>query len=176
MREGGAQWGGGVGWLLNGKKEGFIMNRNHFCGQWSYLCVLSLVIALLCVSCSGGSDSSSSNTSNPPVTPNPPVTTTIYPRFAYVANRLDNTISIYTVNASTGQLHHNGYVAAGTNPRSVTVDPSGRFAYAANEGSNTISVYSINQATGALTPGTPVAAGTWPNSVTVDPSGKFAYV
>jgi 6-phosphogluconolactonase (cycloisomerase 2 family) len=56
-------------------------------------------------------------------------------------------------------------VAAGTNPYSVTVDPSGKFAYAANFNSNNISVYTIDQTTGALTAGTPVAAGTGPISI-----------
>ena len=102
-------------------------------------------------------------------------TATKYPRFAYAANQNDGTISIYTVNADTGQLRHNGYAAAGSEPYSVTVEPSGKFAYAANSGDNIISVYTINQTTGALTAGTPVAAGTQPYSVTVDPSGKFAY-
>ncbi len=86
------------------------------------------------------------------------------PRFAYVANYNDNTVSIYTVNAATGQLRHNGYVAAGTAPYSVTVDPSGKFAYAANYGSSNVSAYTINASTGALTPA--VAAGSFPFSVT----------
>jgi 3-carboxy-cis,cis-muconate lactonizing enzyme. len=47
-------------------------------------------------------------------------------------------------------------VAAGTNPASVTVDPSGQFAYAENVGDNAISVYTIDQTTGALTAGTAV--------------------
>jgi len=51
------------------------------------------------------------------------------PRFAYVANDSDNTVSLYTVNATTGQLRHNGYVGAGTNPVSVVVDPSRKFAF-----------------------------------------------
>jgi len=90
------------------------------------------------------------------------------PRFAYVANQLDNSVSMYTVNASTGQLRHHGYVAAGTGPVSVTVDASGKFAYVANYISNNISAYSLNASTGALTAvaGSPFAAGTWPNSVT----------
>ena len=54
------------------------------------------------------------------------------PRFAYVANNGDGTVSMYTANAVTGQLRHNGYVAAGTGPLSVAVDPSGKFAYVAN--------------------------------------------
>src|SRR2546428_432385 len=32
------------------------------------------------------------------------------PRFAYVANFSDDTVSMYTVNATSGQLRHNGYV------------------------------------------------------------------
>src|SRR5713226_4323071 len=95
------------------------------------------------------------------------------PRFAYVANSNDNTVSLYAVNATTGQLRHNGYVTAGTNPNSVTVDPSGKFAYVANDGSASVSAFTINAATGALTAvtGSPFAAGTNPFSVTVDPSG-----
>ncbi|MDO8990766.1 MAG: beta-propeller fold lactonase family protein [Sideroxyarcus sp.] len=98
------------------------------------------------------------------------------PRFAYVANSSDNTVSIYTVNAATGQLRHNGYAMTGASPHSVTVDPSGRFAYVANWGDNTISAYNINVSSGALTGVGTVPAGTWPYAVTVDPSGKFAYV
>ena len=100
------------------------------------------------------------------------------PRFAYVANPRDNTVSFYTVNAATGQLRHNGYIAAGTYPISVTVDPAGKFAYVVNQTSNTVSAYTINASTGALTAvtGSPFATGTSPQSVTVDPLGKFAYV
>ncbi|MCX6227080.1 MAG: hypothetical protein NTV01_20415, partial [Bacteroidia bacterium] len=57
--------------------------------------------------------------------------TSVKPRFAYVAND-DGTISIYTVDATTGKLRHNGYVVTGYHTYSVTVDPSGRFAYAGN--------------------------------------------
>src|SRR3990172_1412049 len=97
------------------------------------------------------------------------------PRFAYVINEGDYTISIYAVDTASGRLRHNGY-ALGAHPHyHVTVDPSARFAYVANAGSNNISVYVINQATGALTPGTTVAAGIGPYAVVVDPSGRFAY-
>ena len=70
------------------------------------------------------------------------------PRFAYVANYNDNSVSLYTVNATTGQLRHNGYAAAGTNPYSVTVDPSGKFAYVANVNSNNVSAFTINTSPG----------------------------
>ena len=100
----------------------------------------------------------------------------VVPRFAYVANSGDDTVSIYTVNATTGQLRHNGHAATGASPHCVTVDPSGRFAYVANWGSNSVSAYAINAQTGALTSVGALPAGTWPYAVTVDPSGRFAYV
>ena len=99
----------------------------------------------------------------------------IYPRFAYVANYGNNTISMYRVDSTTGQFHYNGYVSAGTGPISVTVDPTLRFVYAANSGSNNISVYVIDQTNGTLTAGTAVPAGTSPYSVSVDPTGRFVY-
>jgi 6-phosphogluconolactonase len=102
------------------------------------------------------------------------------PKFAYVTNLLDNTVSAYTINSSTGALRSvaGSPFAAGTSPASVTVDPSGRFAYVANSGDNTVSAYTINSSTGALrvVSGSPFAAGDAPISVTVDPSGQFAYV
>jgi 6-phosphogluconolactonase (cycloisomerase 2 family) len=88
-------------------------------------------------------------------------------KFAYAANYSSSTISVYTIDQTTGALTLVGTpVTAGHGPYSVTVDPSGRFAYAANYHSGNISVYTIDQTTGALTTvGTPVAAGTGPISV-----------
>jgi len=98
-----------------------------------------------------------------------------YPRFAYVVDQGDSTISIYTVKGSTGQLRPRGYVTTVASPRSITVDPTGRFAYLTDYVTDTISVYTINQATGTLTAGTAAVAGTCPDSITIDPTGRFAY-
>jgi 6-phosphogluconolactonase (cycloisomerase 2 family) len=97
-------------------------------------------------------------------------------RFAYATNSGENTVSMYTVDATTGALRANGYVAAGTGPRSITVDPSGKFAYVANITSGNISTYTINLTTGVLNPSGLVTAGSRPFSITVDPTGRFAYV
>ncbi|HNJ05434.1 MAG TPA: beta-propeller fold lactonase family protein, partial [Leptospiraceae bacterium] len=59
-----------------------------------------------------------------------------YPRFVYVTNFSSATVSMYTINQTTGVLSANGTIAAGTQPRDIVVDPSGRFVYAANNGSN----------------------------------------
>jgi 6-phosphogluconolactonase len=93
-----------------------------------------------------------------------------------VTNNGDQTISIYGVIATTGQLRHIGYVLAGPDLVSMTVEPGGRFAYAANQDANNISVFRIDAITGALTSATPVPAGSIPFQVTIDPSGTFAYV
>jgi len=143
--------------------------------------VSMLFVLAMLAACGGGGGGGGDSATAPP--PNN------VPRFAYVANFSDNTVSIYTVNAATGQLRHNGYVAAGTNPSSVTVDPSGKFAYVTNSfngtGGNSVPAYSINATTGALTridaDGTLAGiqnfpAGSGPRAVSVDPAGKFAYV
>ncbi len=89
-------------------------------------------------------------------------------RFAYAANSNDNTVSIYTVDAATGRLRANGWALAGTQPRSVTVHPSGKFAYVANGYSNDVWAYTIDASTGALTSvGSTVAAAMNPISVSI---------
>jgi 6-phosphogluconolactonase (cycloisomerase 2 family) len=95
------------------------------------------------------------------------------PRFAYVSNVNDNTVSMYTVNAATGQLRHNGYVTAPIGPQAIAVHPNGRSAYVASSGG--VFSYTVNAGTGALTNVGSLYDGTSPYSVTVDPSGKFAY-
>jgi 6-phosphogluconolactonase len=109
------------------------------------------------------------------------------PKFAYVVNSGDNTVSAYTISSSTGALSavSGSPFATGDTPRSVAVDTSGRFAYVSNECDSSphcpagnVSAYTINTSTGALraVSGSPFAAGIFPFEVTVDPSGRFAYV
>jgi 6-phosphogluconolactonase (cycloisomerase 2 family) len=105
-----------------------------------------------------------------------------FPRFAYVANRNDSSISIYAVDSASGQMRASGYVLTGgviggAQAFSVTVDPTGKFAYV-TDGSLSVFGFTINASTGVLTavPGSPFAVGTAPVSVTVDPSGRFVYV
>ena len=109
-------------------------------------------------------------------------------RFAYAASNAfsvgeTGNVFMYTINATTGALTSMGTIAAGIDPASVAVDPSGRFAYVANAelsggigGTGNVSMYTIDVTTGALTSIGTIAAGSNPASVAVDPSGKFAYV
>ncbi len=102
-------------------------------------------------------------------------------KFVYVTTEVNSpgsigNVSMYTINATTGALTSIGTIAAGANPNSVVVDPTGTFVYVTNSSSNDVSMYTINATTGALTSIGTIAAGTDPVSVVVDPSGKFAYV
>src|SRR5271163_2318653 len=87
-----------------------------------------------------------------------------------------SSVSMYTVNNTTGALTSIGIIAAGTGPFSVSVDPAGKFAYVTNFGSSDVSMYTINVTTGALTSIGTIDTGTAPVSMAVDPAGKFAYV
>jgi YVTN family beta-propeller protein len=97
-------------------------------------------------------------------------------KFAYVAEGGGGAtvLSMYTINATTGDLTSIGTIGAGGPAVSVAVDPSGKFAYVTN--SNDVSMYTIDTTTGALASIGTIAAGASPLSVVVDPSGKFAYV
>ena len=100
-------------------------------------------------------------------------------KFVYAANYTSNDISAYRINAATGALTlidcgagsgcnplNNFMFLAGTNPASITVDPSGLSVYAANDGGG-ISAYLMDSVSGMLTAivGSPFPAGTKPAAV-----------
>ena len=105
-------------------------------------------------------------------------------RFAYTLGT--NSISAYTINASTGELTTitgSPYPSpTGSGPKSITVDPSGKFVYVVNDDfediNGSISGYTIDGDSGGLTAvmGSPFATGQGPASMAIDPSGRFAYV
>jgi 6-phosphogluconolactonase len=111
------------------------------------------------------------------------VTVPEFPRFAYVANKNDGTVSVYSINSATGLLRPNGYTFIGgaAKPESIAIDPSGLYLYVADNGNNRIWEYSIKfsnsiNTTGTLSPIGSVSAGTGSDSLIIDPSGKYVYV
>ena len=104
---------------------------------------------------------------------------TAAPRFAYVSNESDNTISGYELDSGSGVLSPvAGTPFAGpTTPRDGVVCISGQFLYVSNGATNGVSAYKINAATGTLTPvpGSPFAGGAGPRGIAVVPSGQFVY-
>jgi 6-phosphogluconolactonase len=100
-------------------------------------------------------------------------------RFAYAANAGDNTISVYSIDSTTGALTAVGApVPTGTSPYAIAARPDGKYVYVVNEISNNISVYAVNATSGALTaiPDSPFAAGMDPQALSFDQSGAYLYV
>jgi YVTN family beta-propeller protein len=106
-------------------------------------------------------------------------------KFLYVANEggfAPTSVSMYSIDATTGALTSLGLVASGGRARSVAVHPSGKFAYVTDVSSgfpgesDNVSMYAINTTTGTLTSLGTMAAGAFPSAIAIDPSGKFAYV
>ena len=80
--------------------------------------------------------------------------------FAYVVNRNDNTVSMFTINQTIGNLTLNtsatiptGTIATGSEPFRIVFDPTGKFVYVTNEQSAD-SIYTVN------TDGTLTSVGT----------------
>jgi DNA-binding beta-propeller fold protein YncE len=115
-----------------------------------------------------------------------PVSVVVDPsgKFAFVANEggfAPTSISMFTIDPTTGALTSIGIITAASRAVSVAVDPTGKFVYVASESepsgsTGSVSTYSINASSGALTSTTMIAAGTDPVSVAVDPLGGFVYV
>jgi 6-phosphogluconolactonase len=74
-------------------------------------------------------------------------------RFLYASLRVDNSIAIFSVDASTGKLTAAGRVSTGgKTPRAFAIDPSGAYLLAADQDSDCVVVFRIDSKTGALTP------------------------
>jgi DNA-binding beta-propeller fold protein YncE len=105
-------------------------------------------------------------------------------KFAYVTSGrglAPTSVSMFTIDTTTGALSSNGTIPAGGRALFVAVDPKGNFAYVTADSdppgsTGNVSVYTINAATGALKSMGTVPAGVEPISMAVDPMGKFAYV
>lgn len=71
--------------------------------------------------------------------------------FLYTSNRIDNTISMFSVDRTNGKLKIIGHQSTlGDHPRNFTIDPSGNFLLVANMMSNTIVVFKRDNYTGLL--------------------------
>jgi 6-phosphogluconolactonase (cycloisomerase 2 family) len=102
-------------------------------------------------------------------------------QFSYVANAGDNTVSAYTVDATSGALAAVGTpVATGTSPHAIVGTQDRQYVFVGSEGSNDISAFAVNFASGALTavPGSPYAAGTDPTALALYRGmiGTYLYV
>ena len=71
--------------------------------------------------------------------------------FLYNTNRGHNSITMYEIDAATGELDVIGWESTlGESPRGMNIDPSGTFLYAANQNTDTIAVFRIQRSNGKL--------------------------
>ncbi|MBS0580613.1 MAG: beta-propeller fold lactonase family protein [Proteobacteria bacterium] len=100
-------------------------------------------------------------------------------RFAYVANAGDDSISVYSIDPTTGALTAVGTpVPTGASPYAIVASPDGLHLYVVNESSNDISAYLVDAVSGTLSEiaGSPFATGTDPQALAFDPTGAYLYV
>lgn len=101
------------------------------------------------------------------------------PRFAYVANSYDSTLSEFIIDSHSGQLRPNGHVPTGKFPSSVLAHPSGKYVYVAQQTGMKIIGFSVDPLNGRLTslPDSPFDPKvTSPFWMAMDPQGKFLYL
>ena len=90
--------------------------------------------------------------------------------FAYATNVADNTISAFSIDATTGAIASVGpSVTAGLSPSAIAGTSDKSYLYVSNRGSNDVSAFAVDAGSGALStvPGSPFAAGTSPRAVSV---------
>jgi len=74
-------------------------------------------------------------------------------KFVYASNRGHDSIAVFAVDESTGQLTPQGQTkSGGVRPRNFTQSPNGKFLLAAHQDTDDIFVFAIDAETGALTP------------------------
>ena len=72
-------------------------------------------------------------------------------KFVYAANRLHDSIAVFSVRA-TGELTFAGETwTRGDYPRSFNIDPTGNFLYSCNQRGDAITTFRVNRKTGGLT-------------------------
>jgi len=96
------------------------------------------------------------------------------PKFLFVANYIDGTISVFRVQSLTGQLSEisgspfsGGYAIQG-----LALTPDNKFLYSAG---SAVTAFSVNQQSGVLTQIASYPLGSASGGVMVTPNGKFLY-
>lgn len=101
------------------------------------------------------------------------------PSSAYVTNYNNGTVSLCSVDSTTGMLSNNCTIAASgfSTPRRIVLNSAGTLAYVVNEGTNSgISLCQVNPTTKLLTSCAQTATFTNATDIAFNPSGTRAYV
>jgi 6-phosphogluconolactonase len=88
-------------------------------------------------------------------------------RHLYASERSSSTLTVFEVDAASGELTMLSQVPTEKTPRGFAIDPSGRYLIAAGQDSHAIAVYAIDPASGALAALQRHAVGKNPNWVEI---------
>ncbi len=72
-------------------------------------------------------------------------------RFVYAANRLHDTIAVFSIDDNGGLTRAGESSTLGDYPRNFNIDPTGQFLYVCNQRSDAVTCFRINGTTGLLT-------------------------
>lgn len=103
-------------------------------------------------------------------------------RFTLVTQKENNLLSMFFVQASTGELlpipgNEMPYKLDGREPVDAAFHPEGKFVYVLNKGSKSISQIKVGRKLGKMSKvANAIKTSGTPTSITVDPAGKFLYV
>jgi 6-phosphogluconolactonase (cycloisomerase 2 family) len=105
-------------------------------------------------------------------------------RFIYVLCADSATVAAFRIHETGALIPVGGPVAAGSDPRSLMVDPAGRRLYVVKPGTRDISAFAIDPSTGELTPvfnspfaiPQPAPFTLVPQAMAIDPTGRGAVV
>jgi YVTN family beta-propeller protein len=156
-------------------------------GQWLYMVSkeVSGSVRLFSIQSDGTLSAVNCNVSTTCAAGNMPESIAIDPtgQFVSVSNGSDNTLSLYSIDQSTGQLTTLSGVHARNTPAALAylsdtaeVNVTPRFAYVGNFEGFSISAYAIDTASGGLTAvGTPTSTSGKPSAVASDLTGSYLY-
>ena len=88
-------------------------------------------------------------------------------RHLYASERTSSTITVYEVDAASGQMKTLASVPTEKTPRGFAIDPSGRYLVASGQDSHGVAVYAIDPSSGALSPLQRLAVGKNPNWIEI---------
>lgn len=99
--------------------------------------------------------------------------------FLYTANKLDNSISEFTINSdgSLTQFSNSPIGEQYAGPLALLIDRSGKYMFVANQASTNVAAYSIGTTGGLnLLTNSPFATGAEPSVLAIDTGGKYLFV
>ncbi|HWH82483.1 MAG TPA: lactonase family protein [Burkholderiaceae bacterium] len=88
-------------------------------------------------------------------------------RHLYASERSSSTLTVFEVDAVSGQLKTIGQTPTEKTPRGFAIDPSGRWLIAAGQDANALGVHAIDPASGGLGPAQHFSVGRNPNWVEI---------